>query len=262
MATKQSKTKTSSNKSKLSQAKPLTRHDKGKLIVYYGQSTSGKTTALEDSPKPMLLLTLGDDGSDSIDVEEYGDGITALDIEEYDELKPVLEELLQQQRAGKMKYKSIAIDTFSLFTNLWIQKNSIDKNKRMSQQMWGDLKTDTEELIRMAHKLSSEALVFLTCHEVSDSFDGLEDEILPEVRPNVTKGARTYLEGMANIGVHFVLMERETTNKKGKTVEETAYVAHGGPNPYYWTKFQKPKSKVLPATVRNFSYAKLEKLMR
>ena len=72
-------------------------------------------------------------------------------------------------------------------------ENIISKSKRMTQQAWGDLATDTEECVRIAHKLSKSKWVVLSCHEVVDTIDGMEDELLPDVRCSVSKGVRTYL---------------------------------------------------------------------
>ena len=87
----------------------------------------------------------------------------------------------------------------------------------------------------------------------------MEDEILPDARPSTTKGARTYLEGMANYGFHTTRLKKEVVEDG---VEKTVvrYAAHLGPNPYYWTKLQTPKEVKVPAVMINPSFAKLSKL--
>ena len=89
--------------------------------------------------------------------------------------------------------------------------------------------------------------------------EGMEDEILPDARPSTTKGARTYLEGMANYGFHTTRLKKEMIEDG---VEKTLvkYAAHIGPNPYYWTKLQTPKDVKVPAVMVNPTFTKLKKL--
>jgi len=122
----------------------------------------------------------------------------------------------------------------------------------MTQQTWGDLKTEAEELIRLASELAMTKIVVLTCHEVTDTIEGMEDEILPDIRPSVNKGARTYLEGMANYGIHTAVVVKETD-----TGEVTRHIAHLAPNAYYWTKVQKPSRIRLPKSMVNPTYDKI-----
>lgn len=217
------------------------------LWVIYGKSNSGKTYVSSTFPKPMLYIQIGDDGSNTIARVK---GIKAVSLNSIKQLKDIAKELYKDKA-----YKTIVVDTFSLLTNEWVDENIIKKNKRMTQQSWGDLKTETEELIKEMHKLARKHIVVLTCHEATDSIDGMEDEISPDVRPSVSKGARTYLEGMANFGIHTTKISKEVT--KGNTTKEVVkYAADIGPNPYYWTKLQIDPSIKVPERIINPSYSK------
>lgn len=99
-------------------------------------------------------------------------------------------------------------------------------------------------------------IVVLTCHESKDTIEGMEDEIAPEVRPSVSKGARTYLEGMANFGIHTTKIIKEIT-KNGVSKEVVKYAADVGPNPYYWTKLQIDPSIKVPERIINPTYDKI-----
>lgn len=224
-----------------------------KLVVLWGKSNTGKTEFGSTWPKPQLYVQVGDDGSNTIRNKKDISGLRADNLES---VKGVLRELIKEKGAG---YRSVFVDTFSMVTNVWIDENAVKKKKKMTQQMWGDLKTDTEELIRLAYKLSLYTWVILSCHEAMDSIEGMEDEILPDARPSTTKGARTYLEGMANYGFHTTRLKKELVEDG---VEKTVvrYAAHLGPNPYYWTKLQTPKEVKVPAVMINPSFAKLSKL--
>ena len=221
--------------------------------VIYGKSGSGKTKLLSTFPKPMLYLQVGDDGSNTI---SNVDGIKAIRITDLAQLKEIALEL----RLDK-KYASVAVDTFSLVVNEWIDTNAVQKKKRVTQQMWGDLKTDTEEYIKLFYMLSVDKIVVLTCHEAADSFEGMEDEIAPDIRPSVSKGARTYLEAMANYGIHTTIIIRDKELPNGSTKQVTSYAAHLASNPYYWVKTQKPANIKLPKLVYNPTYDKIMNLL-
>jgi hypothetical protein len=224
-----------------------------KLVVLWGKSNTGKTLLGSTWPKPMLYAQIGDDGSNTIrDVK----GVKGTRIEDLKTAKGLLEELISKKGAG---YSTVFFDTFSMLTNTWIDENAVKKKKKMTQQMWGDLKTDTEEIIRLAWKLSLHTWVILSCHEAMDTVEGMEDEILPDARPNTTRGARTYLEGMANYGFHTTRLKK-TVIKDGVEKDLVKYAAHIGPNPYYWTKLQTPKGTKVPSVMTNPSFSKLQEL--
>lgn len=224
----------------------------GKMVALYGKSGSGKTTLGSTFPKPMLYIKIGDDGSSVIkDV----DGIDAIEISSVKDINVLIKELEKDK-----KYKSVFLDTFTLIVNEWKNENIVEKKKKMTQQSWGDLLVDTEEIVRKLHKLSKTKWVIISGHEVIDTIEGMEDELLPDVRMAVSKGARTYLEGMVNYGLHTIVIEKEV-ERDGEAVTVTKHAIDIGPNPYYWTKFQSVKSKKIPKRMFNPSFEKLKDLI-
>ena len=224
----------------------------GKFVALYGKSGSGKTTLGSTFPKPMLYVKIGDDGSSVIkDVKD----VKAIEITEIKQIRQLIKELMSDKT-----YKSVFFDTFTLIVNEWKNENITSKKKKMTQQSWGDLLTDTEEIVRELHKLSKKKWVIISGHEVTDSIEGMEDELLPDVRMAVSKGARTYLEGMVNYGLHTIVVEKEV-EKDGETKTVTKHAVDIGPNPYYWTKFQSVKSKKIPKRMLNPTFDKLIELM-
>ena len=230
----------------------IRKFSQGKLVALYGKSGSGKTTLGATFPKPMLYVKIGDDGGSVIkDV----DGIDAIEISKISEINVLIKELEQDK-----KYQSVFFDTFTLIVNEWKNENIVAKKKKMTQQSWGDLLTDTEEIVRKLHKLSKKKWVIISGHEVTDTIEGMEDELLPDVRMAVSKGARTYLEGMVNYGLHTIVIEREV-EKDGEDITVTKHAVDVGSNPYYWTKFQTVKSKKVPKRIINPTFEKLQTLM-
>ena len=233
---------------------PIGELSQGGLWGIYGKSNSGKTTLISTFPKPILYLQIGDDGTKSIsDVEN----IDVLRIDNPEKLKTVLTELKKNY-----KYATIVVDTYSMIVNEWQEENIISKKKKMTMQAWGDVLTEQNTIVKQCQVLSQERIVVLTCHEVTDTIEGMEDEITPDVRPNVSKGARTYFEGMCNYGIHTTVLQKEVTNKEtGETSIQTKHAVHLGSNPYYWTKTQKPSGVKLPRVVLNPTYEKLVNLI-
>lgn len=224
----------------------------GKFVALYGKSGSGKTTLGATFPKPMLYVKIGDDGSSVIkDVK----GVKAVEITEVSQIRQLITELMKDKI-----YKSVFFDTFTLIVNEWKNENIVSKKKKMTQQSWGDLLIDTEKIIRELHKLSKLKWVIISGHEVTDSIEGMEDELLPDVRMAVSKGARTYLEGMVNYGLHTIVIEKEI-EKDGDIKIVTKHAVDIGPNPYYWTKFQSVKTKKVPKRMLNPTFDKLNELM-
>lgn len=237
----------------LEKATSIEEFGQGKFVAIYGKSGSGKTTLGSTFPKPMLYVKIGDDGSSVIkDVE----GIDAIEIESVSEIRPLIKEL-----TNDTKYKSVFFDTFTLIVNEWKNENIISKKKKMTQQSWGDLLVDTESFVRELHKLSKKKWVIISGHEVMDSIEGMEDELLPDVRMAVSKGARTYLEGMVNYGLHTIVVEKEIEKDNGDIGTVTKHAVDIGPNPYYWTKFQSVKSNKIPKRMLSPTFEKLNKLM-
>lgn len=236
----------------LSQAVDISELGQRNLWVPWGKSGTGKTKFVSTLPKPMLYIRIGDDGSNTIANVE---GIKAIHAKSLEQLKEIGKELLKDR-----KFKSVAVDTFSMITNVWIDQNIVQKKKKMTQQSWGDLKVETEELIKIFHEVAMTHIVALTCHESNDTIEGMEDEIIPDFRPNTTKGARTYLEGMANYGIHMAKMKKTIVTEKGEK-EVVRYVGHLGANSYYWTKLQIDPSIKVPESMVNPTYDKIMKLI-
>lgn len=238
----------------LDNAVPIQDLGQRNLWVLYGKSGSGKTELLSTFPKPLLYLQVGDDGSNTISNKE---GIKAIRITDLKMLKEIALELRLDDY-----YQTVAVDTFSMVVNEWLDANAVQKNKRVTQQMWGDIKTEQEEYIKLFHILSNKMNVVLTCHEAADSFQGFEDEITPDIRPSVSKGARTYLEGMANYGIHTTLVEAEKEGADGVVQTQIRFAVHLAQSPYYWVKTQKPKEVKLPKLLYNPTYDKIMKIMK
>lgn len=234
----------------LSEAVDIAELGQRNLWVLWGKSGSGKTHFIGTLPKPLLYIQIGDDGANTINSVE---GVKAIRAGSLERLKKIGEELKTDK-----KYAAVAVDTFSMITNVWIDANAVQKKKKMTMQMWGDLKVETEELIKIFHEVAENHVVALSCHEANDTIEGMDDEVIPDFGPSTTKGSRIYLQGMANYGIHFTKVKKDVVDKvSGEEKEVVKYAAHLGPNPYYWTKLQIDDDVKVPSIMMNPSYDKI-----
>ena len=239
----------------LKQAKDIQTLGQKNLWVIYGKSGSGKTTLASTFPKPLLYLSIEDDGSNTIaDVS----GIRGLKITNLEELNSVLDELIDT----KTDYKTVVLDTFSFIVNIFMENNS-KKNRPLSgYTLWGTLADETQALIKKCKFIAESKNVILTCHEVMKVVDGMESEITPHTRPNVSPAAQSYLEGMSNFGIHCTVITKDVKNKEGKLVEVSKHAVHLSQNQYYWAKTQKPASIIVPKILLDPTYSKIMKILK
>lgn len=236
----------------MSTIRPMKDITKGRLVVIYGKSSTGKTTLGATFPKPLLCVKIGDDGINSIiDI----DGIDVLEFKNLEDLYATTKEITTNKKYAK--YKTVMYDTFSFIVELWKTENLKGKTPRMSQPMWGDLMTFTNSLVNEFVKQAKDKWVIVTGHEVLDTIEGFEDELLPDGRISINKGSRNHLEGLANLGLHTVRVKKETQTDDGRIKTHIKFGVDIGPNAYYWTKVQTVKSKKVPSRIINPTFDKI-----
>lgn len=131
----------------------------------------------------------------------------------------------------------------------------------MTQQSWGGLKVETEELIKIFHQVASTHIVALTCHESNDTIEGMEDEIIPDFRPNTTRVPEHILRVWRTMAFTWQ-NEEDCSWEERRRKEVVRYIAHLGANSYYWTKLQTDPSIKIPAIVVNPTYDKIMSIVR
>lgn len=222
------------------------------LTVIYGKSNSGKTSLAATFPKPMLHVKIGDDGRNAIkDVK----GIQYISADTLSDLTEICKEVLHDKT-----FKSVVYDTFSMVVEMWKKENLTDKKgkmKKMTQPDWGELMNETNTFIRSFAEQAKNKYAIVTGHEILEALEGLEDELLPDGRIAINKGSRTYLEGIANLGLHTTRIQKEKTDDEGNTKTLVKFAVDIGPNVFYWTKCQTTKNIKLPSRIINPTYDKI-----
>lgn len=244
-------------KSILNRAKPVSEL---KLIItalFYGRSGSGKTTVAGTFPKPLLILDIGERGTDSLSSME---GVDVITVNNWSEL----EEIYWALKDGT-HYKTVVIDAVHTMQNQAIQEarelaKKQDKDMTSQRDMgqatglmnqWNysfrDLRDDGINVVFLAHDRLRE----------TDTDDGV-DSIAPEVGPNVMPNVGKTLMGAVNIiGYTYIreVAEKKVPGKKAVTHRE--YCMLLGANSVYNTKVRSPKENVTPEFIVDPTYDKL-----
>jgi len=227
----------------------------------YGRSGSGKTTFAASFPKPIAVLDIRDQGTDSIrDVKD----VFVNSVSNWEEF----EEVYYWLKDNPTKFKTVVIDTITQAQQLCLEHVLIDKRKSaeragdwgtMTRREWGDVSGMMKDQIINLRDLPME-VVFLAQERAtvgSEEEDNPDKMIVPEVGPAVIKSVATTLNAAVNvIGNTFIRQYQYTKLIKGKRVEkeEPQYCLRVGPNPVYTTKIRKPKSIIAPSFIENPEY--------
>ena len=215
------------------------------ITTIYGKPGSGKTTVLSCFPKPIMIISVKDKGTESAksDELEYGD-IKVFEVKHFDEVLDYLEYALE----GPTSWGTVAIDHMTA-----LQKKSHDKVKKeenrdkMSQPMFGTSSDNLKEVIDMMVELTDLGVqpVFI-CQDRFQSGEGEgEDQLLPEVGPNLMPKLSTYLCATCRLILHTYLYESVDLSGP-KPTHNIDYRVRTGPNPYYITKMTRPKGTQCP----------------
>lgn len=252
------KTVSKSTTSILSKARSVSELELVITCLLYGRSGSGKTTVAGTFPKPLLILDIGERGTDSL---AELDDVDVLTLKDWGEL----EEVYWALKDGT-KYKTVVIDAVHSMQGLAIQEArdlAGKKDKDMTSQrdmgqatglmnQWNynfrDLRDDGINVVFLAHDRLREV----------DTDEGVES-ITPEVGPNVMPNVGKTLMGAVNI-IGYTYVRESVVGKKipGKKAEKkTEYCLLLGANAVYNTKVRSPKENVTPEFIVDPDYDKL-----
>lgn len=241
--------------------------DRGNSFVIYGKSATGKTTAWSSWPKPILaVISSGGDETKSIRKIE---GVHVVDINEEAELA----ELVEYQKREE-KYKTFVLDHASSYQGL-IFKKVVGRDVPVqmewgsaSQQQWGEIGLGMKERLQSIISLHCETVI--VCQEREFA---VEEEVSEFIQPYVSMDLSPSVNKWLGPAVEYAIQsfirlhKRTELIKKGTTtlekeVQSIQYCARVGPHPVYYTKFRKPKEKVLPDIVVDPTYSKLMELVK
>jgi hypothetical protein len=244
------------------------------IDLYMGKPKSGKTLITGSYPKPMLYVSVGDDGGGRVLATKYrtdvmngnikvknlrndsviGGKIKTTSIEKLANL------LAELRRPGADKFKTIVIDTVGALQDDYKSYLEICKGgKALSQQEWGDVAKMVLAIKDNMKRFSEEmgvTIVWLTHTAEQEVYEtsGLNKEI--RIIPDLTiKSGIKYMKDASNI--FYCCRKTVINDKKEKEVKFLTYV---GPHPLMDTG---TRDMLLSCGdfVEDFNYQKWQKLI-
>jgi hypothetical protein len=205
----------------------------------YGKSGTGKTTlACHILPKPLLLIDMKEEGSDSVqDVE----GVKVVRCESWEDL----ENLYWYLESGNHPYKSFVADTITQAQELAQKHVMAEEGKDfLSLQIRGKASEIMKTLFINFRDLPYHS--FLLAQDRTDEVDTEEeDQIMPSVGPALSPGIAKTVTAMVKL-IFNTYIQEVVSRKEGRIERRMEYRVRTGPHPYYITKVRKPKSKSVP----------------
>lgn len=195
--------------------KSLSEVERHVAMLCYGDQKTGKTVFGCTFPKPLLLIDIMEEGTDSvIDV----DGVDVVSAENTSEIEDLYWFL-----AGKTKYKSVILDQMTGLNAMVIRELKKRKNQRsddvFSQRSYGQLGGWMQEWILNYKNLIKNGMnvCFLSHQKRIEPQEEDDDRLSPEITTALTGSVTNFLLGAVSvIGNQFI---RESYDKKTKETE-------------------------------------------
>lgn len=245
-----------------------------RIDLYMGKPKSGKTLIAGSYPKPMLYVSVGDDGGGRVLMTAYRDDITKGLIKvknlrndqpvngkiKHTSIEKLADVLWELKQPGAPKFETIVIDTIGALQDDYKAYMEFQKGgKQLSTQEWGDVSKMVLNIKDNMKRFSEEMnvqFVWLSHVKEMEMYEtsGLNKEL--RIIPDLTKNSGTkYMKDASNI---FYCCRKTVLDNKGqKTVKFLVYV---GPHPLIDTGTRDIALKV-GDFVEDFTYDKWQQLV-
>lgn len=251
--------------------KKLSEEPYNNLTIIMGTPGSGKTTIAGTYPKPMLLMTVGNDGGAVVLQDVYKD--SEIDITDYqsyitqtppkgEPLTSVYSRLmtdLHELNNSNHGYKSIVIDAYSTVEEEFVQYVEKLKGKKISQDERGSVGAEMLKMRNVLVELSRKNIeVVLVCHtKTTESVDSATGEVSTRIIPKMTlNNGKALLEKASNV---MYACAKPVRNEDGTL--HTKWLAFIGSHPNMDTKIRTRGQKIDSGIyIDRASYEKIEKL--
>lgn len=243
---------------------------KVRSFVLYGPSGTGKTTLAATFPKPLLLLDIRDEGTDSVsDVDD----IECRSISSFEEYEDMHAWLLRHPD----KFKTVVTDTLSQLQEMVMREMKGDKVGKqigkgsMTMRDFGEVTSVMKDWIIHYRDLTQEGInpVFIAQDRIfkSDEDDDRGDigEIAPEVGPALMPSVAKVLNASVSIIGNTLIRERvEIKEVRGKKVKKprVEYCLRIGPSSVYRTKVRKPRGVEVPSFIVDPTYDDIMEIIK
>ena len=244
------------------------------IDMYFGKSKSGKTLIAGSYPKPMLYVSVGNDGGGRVLMSAYGDDCRNGNIKvknlrndpcinnriKQTTIEKLADLLWELKKPDSPKFKTIVIDTLSALqddykTALELQKGGV----RLSQQEWGDVAKMMMTIKDAMKRFSEETgvqFVWITHTTEQEVYEtsGLNKEL--RIIPDLTiKTGVKFMKDASNI---FYCCRKTVLLPNGD--RDVKFVTYVGPHPLMDTG---TRDIILDhgAFVENFNYDKWQAMV-
>lgn len=246
----------------LAKAKPVSELDEGLCAMFYGRSGTGKTALSGTFPQPLLLLDMGEKGTDTLAGSK---GIDVIRINDWSELEEVYWELKESDHG----YKTVVLDALPGVQQLAIhQARSLARKKDTDSTSQRDMGEATKLMHTWLYnyrdlKEDGINIVYLAHDRIRESDSDTEDAISPEVGPNLMPGITKALLGAVDVvGVTFIRVTKEKKKLGVDPRRSVDYCLRIGPHEVYNTKIRVPKDTEIPEFITDPSYDKLVSVIK
>jgi hypothetical protein len=259
--------KKSSEGSIADRIKPVEESANGLSLVLYGRPGTGKTHIASSLPKPILLLDILQDGTDTIANVKGVEVIKVTNWTDTEELYWYL-----TKGVGRSKFKSVVIDQVTEAQDLAMRhvltEGGKDVDDVMSKRSWGEVSGEMKTFITNFRSLvkSGKHVAFLA-HEretVSEDTDD-EGQIDPSIGPRLMPSVAGFLCGQVSVIGNTFIREKFVQQKDGnktKRVRKVDYAMRIGPHGYYVTKVRHPVGIDTPDVVVDPSFDKIQAIVK
>lgn len=248
----------------LNKAKPIQEQNLGMAALFYGRSGTGKTTLSGSFPKKMLVIDVGEKGTDSL---ANLSGVDVIQIDTWTEFEELYWELSDTDHG----YSTISIDAIHSLQVLAIREAKILANKKAddqtSQKDFGQASGLLNIWLMHYRDLITSGLhvIFLAHDRVTEvDTDDDSEVIMPEVGPRMMPSVASTILGAVNVVGNTFIRETITKSRKAgeKPIRKVDYCLRVGPHGYYATKIRRPKTFPLPEYIVDPSYDKLSDVIQ
>lgn len=243
------------------------------IDIFMGKPKSGKTLIAGTYPKPMLYISVGNDGGGRVLKTAFAKDIANGNIKfknitndlpvggkiNKTSVEKLAEILAELRKPGADYFKTIVIDTMGAIQDDYKTYLEFTKGKQLSQQEWGDVAQKVLAIKDNLKRFSAEkqtiiVMIFHTSEQELTETSGLNKEI--RIIPDLTiKSGVKYLKDASN--VFYCCRKTIITPKGDKDVKFLTYV---GPHPLMDTG---TRDMLLAhgEFVENFSYDKFQDMI-
>lgn len=244
------------------------------IDFYIGKPKSGKTLIAGSYPKPLLYISIGNDGGGRVLLMRYRDDVDKglikvknlkndpivngkINTTSIEKLAKLLAEL---RKPDADKFKTIVVDTVGAMQDDYKSYLEFTKGgKSLSQQEWGDVAKMMISIRDNMKRFSEETgTIFVWCSHTSEQevyeTSGLNKEI--RIIPDLTiKTGVKFLKDASNI---FYCCRKTVIDKNGE--RDVKFLTYVGPHPLIDTG-TRDLYLSKGVFVENFSYQKLQEMI-